>query len=486
MKPMVYTSLLGLLLASLIIACTGPAGGFAGIGGSGYISTGTVTGFGSVFVNGVEFATDTAVFDVEDSSASQQDLRVGMVVQVSGSINSDGVTGTATGIRYGDQLEGPIASISENVDMTEKTLSVLGITVVVSSADTVFDGTSYGSLLNGYVIEVSGFYDHTDVLQATYVKLRATSHDASTGFEITGPVSQLSGSHFSIRGLQVDATAANLDNLANGLQEGINVEAKGTYDATSNTMTASQVQGEDIRLVDDGSEVSIEGYVTRYVSPADFDIDGQPVDASNASLEPASLQLAAGIKLEAEGHISNGVLHATELEGRSGTAGVTAYVDAVDVANNRFTVNVVPGQPVVTVQLTSATRTEDDVGGGDHFTLAELVPGNYVDVGGYESGVSTITATRVKRKEPEKIFLQGTVTAQVLNTSITVLGVAFPVQANNSERTQYEDENNQSFDNHEAFIVATTLGQTVVRIEDKVPGDGNPSGIADKVEVKAP
>jgi hypothetical protein len=486
MKPMTCTFFTALLLAGIVVACTGPGSGFAGIGGSGYISTGTVTGFGSVFVNGVEFATDAAVFDVEDSNASQQDLRVGMVVQVRGQINNDGITGTATAIRYGDDLQGPISAISVNSDMTLKTLTLLGTTVMVANADTAFNGVGFGALQLGQVVEVSGFYDHQNRLRASYLELRASSFDASSPVEITGPISDLSGGLFRVRGVQVDARAANLEHLADGLQPAVMVEVKGRYDVASNTITASDVQGEDLRLVDDGRDVSIEGYVTRYVSAADFDLNGQPVNASLASLEPDNLQLGAGIRVEAEGVISNGVLQARELEGRSGAAGVTAYVDAVDVANNRFTVSVLPGQPPVTVQMTTATRTEDDVGSGDHFTLDELMPGNYVDVGGYETDVSTITATRVKRKQPEKIFLQGTITAQLVDSSITVLGVAFPVHAGDSERTEYEDENDMSYASHAAFIAATTLGRTVVKIEDKTPGDGNPVGVADKVEVKLP
>ena len=53
-----------------VAACGG--GGVApvitGIGGSGFIATGTVTGFGSVFVNGVEFETSGSVFDIDGSS----------------------------------------------------------------------------------------------------------------------------------------------------------------------------------------------------------------------------------------------------------------------------------------------------------------------------------------------------------------------------------------------------------------------------------
>ncbi|MFW2372264.1 MAG: DUF5666 domain-containing protein [Gammaproteobacteria bacterium] len=484
MNSLTWKLILLTMLTGIIVACEDD-GEIAGIGGSGYTSTGTVTGFGSVFVNGVEFETDSAIFEVEDASGSQDDLRIGMVVQVSGSINTDGITGDATKIRYGDDIEGPITAISENADFNTKTLSILGNTVVIKTADTAFEGVTYGSLLEGYVVEASGFYDDSDVMQASYLKFKSNTYSGSTQFEITGPINGLFDTTFSIRGVTVNAASANLSDLPNGLQNDINVEIKGTYDGV-NTITASEVEGEEIELVDDGSEVSIEGYITRYVDVSNFDINGYPVNASNATLEPSTLQPRLGIKVEAEGSVSNGILIASEIESRSGDAEVSAYVDSIDLANERFTVEVVAGQPSVTVQLTTATITEDDVGIDDYLNLSELDVGNFVEVRGFETGTSTINATRVKRVDPDTIKLQGVVTAQTNDISITVLGVEFPVDAISADATEYEDENDLPYADHAALILDTTLGQTVISIEDKAANDGNAVGFADSVEIEIP
>jgi len=478
MKSLITKLMIPALLTGVIVACSGGGGaGFAGIGGSGYISTGTVTGFGSVFVNGVEFDTRSAIFEVEDNSGSQQDLHIGMVVQVQGTINADGITGTATGIRYGDQLQGPIASIVEN--------TIFGTTVVVTAADTTFRNVTYGSLLANYVVEVSGHYDNAGVLRASYIELKATGFDANTQFEISGSISGLSGTSFSLHGVNVNAVAANLSDLPNGLQDSIYVEVKGLYDSSTNTINATAVEAEQARLLDDGSEVSIEGYITRYTSPGDFDIDGNTVDASSASLEPATLALRAGIKVEAEGVIVNGVFIASKVETRGGDAEVAAYVDTIDSANKRFTVRVVSGRPSVTVQLTTATLTEDDVGSDEHLALSELVVGNYVEVRGFESGPATITATRVKRTDPADIELQGIVTNQQQDISITVLGVEFPVDAIEPGITEYLNVNEVPYANHAAFIDVVTPS-TVVSIKDKKAPDGNDPGVADSVEIEIP
>lgn len=109
MKTSILFSTATLTSALLIAGCSGDSGigGTAGIGGSGYISSGTITGFGSIFVNGVEFETSSSTFDVDDdNSLSESDLAIGMRVVVTGSVNADGITGTATSVTYDDDLEG--------------------------------------------------------------------------------------------------------------------------------------------------------------------------------------------------------------------------------------------------------------------------------------------------------------------------------------------------------------------------------------------
>ncbi len=52
-----------------------------GISGTGRFS-GTITGFGSVFVNGVEIETTGAQISIDDISSVESDLKVGMKVQI--------------------------------------------------------------------------------------------------------------------------------------------------------------------------------------------------------------------------------------------------------------------------------------------------------------------------------------------------------------------------------------------------------------------
>ena len=82
--------------AALLSACGGGGSdaGVAGAGGGGggipaatAVSYGTITQFGSIWVNGVEFSTSNASFRVKGQPGAASDLRIGMVVRVDGSIN---------------------------------------------------------------------------------------------------------------------------------------------------------------------------------------------------------------------------------------------------------------------------------------------------------------------------------------------------------------------------------------------------------------
>ena len=79
-----------------ISACSSGGRDVAGIGGSGYTSSGTITGFGSIYVNGVKFDTSSSTISIDDSPGIEDDLAIGMRVTVNGTLNADGVNGTAT------------------------------------------------------------------------------------------------------------------------------------------------------------------------------------------------------------------------------------------------------------------------------------------------------------------------------------------------------------------------------------------------------
>ena len=127
---------LAILASLMIFSCSSDgdivAGG--GVGGTG-ISTGSITGFGSIFVNGVEFDTTEATILIDETVSSESDLALGMVVTVKGFFNADGLTGVANLVTFDNTVEGAVQS----VNLAGGSLTVLNQVVFVDSL-TVFQG----------------------------------------------------------------------------------------------------------------------------------------------------------------------------------------------------------------------------------------------------------------------------------------------------------------------------------------------------------
>ncbi|MGD8934737.1 MAG: DUF5666 domain-containing protein, partial [Gammaproteobacteria bacterium] len=447
---------------AIAIAACSSGSDVAGIGGSGYVSSGTVTGFGSIFVNGVEFETDSSTFSVDDDpNGTEDDLAIGMRVTVTGSVNADGVTGTATSVTFDDELQGPVGPITENADLTIKTFSVLGTTVQINSTSTNFDVTdslagtpfSYDNITDGNNVEISGYLDSAGVLQATRIELKEQMFIIDNSIvELKGTISNLVNTSFNLSGINVDASAADIDDLPGGLAEGAYVEVKGTCpDPTCATIEATRVEGESEGF-DDDDEVELEGIITRYVDDGDFDVNGFPVDASSAQKEPASLLLQPDMLIEVEGTIVNGVLVASEVEQEGGDIKIAATVaTTIDASAGSFDLEPLPGQ-TITVKIDTSTEIEDEIDDFDSAALLDnMNPGNYIIVEGYDDGTGVIIARNVKRRAPGDIKLQGIVTSATGTASsgvITILGVEFPVDTN----TVFEDENDMPYADPDDFF----------------------------------
>jgi len=461
-----------------ISACGGSAAVpvITGIGGSGFIATGTITGFGSVFVNGVEFETSNSLFDIDGSSGSQDDLAVGMVVQVSGSVNDDGVTGTATEIRFDDQLQGPVSNLVRSADGENLSFVVLGTTVRVNSVDTVFDVTgtltgtafSFDTIANNSNVEISGFFNAAGELVATRVELKDVTFNAASIIELKGTISALMNTTFTLGSITVDASAAALDKLPNGLADGALVEVKGSYG--SGTVTATRVEGRSSGVDDTADKISIEGIVTDYADDSDFMLNGVRVDASNATLSPTTLEIRDGARIEVEGPVSGGVLQALTVELRSGDARVYATVSSVDPSGD-FVVSPVFASTIA-VNVTAMTEQDGPVTAGD-----------FVRVRGFEDDNGGITATRVEvRSSADDVIVRGTIESGSTPGSVRLIGVEFTIDGGTEFKNEFDQPINSS-----TFFGNVKLDSSLIKVKDK-KGSSNtpPNGIADEIEIETP
>lgn len=478
-----------LAVCVLLASCGAGDGQLAGggIGGTG-ITSGTITGFGSVFVNGVEFDTAGATRNVDEVITVSNGfddgtvLGAGMVVTVTGTVNPDGLTGKATSITYDEVLTGPLTTTPmQDPDGTHKTFKVLDTMVSVDRNVTVFVNTDYQSLAIHDVVEISGFFDAAGTLVATRLALEGALGQG-TIVEIHGVVSGFDGvDTFTIGTLSVtfDGTTV-FENLPGTVADGRYVEVNGLM-LGSAVLLATRIEAESGVYSGYSGDVSIEGLVTAFVDNGNFRLDGLPIDASGATFSPAALagSMANDQRIEVEGTLVAGVLMATQVEQRSGEVKLAGTVGTVSAVAGTFDVDIVPGQPPVTVRVDARTQLQDELLHIQPFTLAGFVTGDPVVVQGYLDNTGNVVAGEVKRRTLDGHLLTGPVSAaggDASSGSVTILGVAMATD----HRTEFEDSNDQQIPNGGDGFYAQVMPGDLVEMEDEFPIDG----IADEVELK--
>ena len=403
---------IGVLVVAGCALGAGPAQGTTGY------AKGVITAKGSIWVNGVEYDTRSASITMDDTgSHPDSDLKVGMVVEVKGTIDNATGKGTATEVQYDANLEGPIATI----DATTQSFTVFGQTIV-TDATTVYDGVSgFSALAVGNRVEVSGTADTTNhVIKAARIELKSTVTN-----EIKGIVSGLATTSFTLtpRHAAMGITVNFTGTLAAGIVNGSFVEVKfATYSNPIST-TADQVKLLKDLEPSDKDRAEVHGVVSNFASGAGsstFTVDGVNVSANN-SLLPSNF--ANGVEVEVKGTMSSGVLIAQSVHvDQESNLLLGGTVSAVDAGAGTVTVN------GVTLATNASTIFVDRSSGMpvSSFSLASIKVGDYIGACGYtDSSVSPSVgvATRIIRLAPlPGALIAGPVSAAA-TTSLTILGI---------------------------------------------------------------
>lgn len=422
-----FRTALAAFLTLLLAGCSSGSGGsngggnqLNGIEGTGF-AKGTVTRFGSLFVNGIGFSTTGATFTIDGRSGTESDVQAGAVAFLTGSIASGGRSGTATSVVIDDAVEGPV----ESIDLDTRSLLVMGQTVRVDALTVFALGRQPESLVSvqtGDVLEVSGFRDAQDVILATRVERKAAGAD----FEVTGIVRNADtvAMRFTIGALIVDYGSAQLVDVDGGAPaNGALVEAKGAT-LTGGLLSAMRVAGRSAAIPGSGNDrAAVEGLITRIVSATELEIDGQRVTTGAATRyeNGSAADLIAGRRVAVEGGFSASALSADVVRFEVGTdLRVAAPVDSVDAASGRF---VVLG---ITVETDARTLFVDQSDAPVRpFDVASLRAGDYVEVrGGPGSAANRILAARVERDDDDDddIELRGRA-GNLMQPQFSILGV---------------------------------------------------------------
>jgi hypothetical protein len=412
-----------------LLALASCGGGTSGTGGSGVTSTGTITAFGSVFVNGVEFNTSGATIVLDGNPAMERDLRVGMVVTVNGS--RSGSSGSATRIEVDDALKGFVEAKPDANHWT-----VMGQTVLVDDRTRFENDVQPGV---GDFAEVHGLVVADGTISGGFIEKKNAPFPA---FEVKGFVKNHNDASktFDIGALTVNysnATINDMPNPAGNAWNGLLVEAKGNTCAATpvcGTLTANKVEpnGPQMR---EAAEFEIEGFVTSLTSTSDFVVGNQRVVTTGSTRFERGIasDIAVGVKLEVEGVLAGGVLTATKVE-FGDSIKIEADIDTVGTGS--LTLRGLPG---ITVTVNSLTQFEGGVSG-----VNNLVAGNHVRIRGRASGSNTVIAAEVERRSADpRVELQGpigSITGASPNQIVTILGVAVDTTG-----VVFEDVNRATF-----------------------------------------
>jgi Domain of unknown function (DUF5666) len=394
---------------AVLVACGGGSTGSMSMSQAGMqpvVTSGTITAFGSVFVNGVRYDVSAASLTKNDNSVAQSALAVGEVALVRGREDAQSGQGAADSVDVEDRVVGPIAMMPA-IDVAGGQLTVLGQTISVTASTSFGPGITPGDLTglkSGDSVEVSGLPGMGGVIMAT----RIARADSTEPLQVMGTVGTVNTAAHTlmINALTVDFSAvANLSGFASGQPAtGDLVIARGTvFDATAVKLTATTLREAETDGDDQsqGGMVEEEGLITRFASAMDFDVAGSKVTttASTVFKNGTAADLALNVRVEVRGTLdANKVLVADVVEiEHIAVIALAATVSGVDTTMSTLTVL------GVTVSVDTNTRFEDE-GSAEMqmFSLADVKVGDTVLVRGYEhpAGSGMVLATRLVRLPP--------------------------------------------------------------------------------------
>ena len=475
------------LAAGGLTACGGGGGGGGGTTGTStsISSVGTITGFGSIYVNGIEFETDGSSYRVDDEDMfDDSSLAVGMKVKVEGSVNDDGRTGTASRVLYDDDVEGPIDAGSLTViDASTRTFTILGLLIRADATRTVYDdGASFDALAEGQKLEISGYFDGSQIVASRIEK----QSDADDEFELKGSLANYDGSTVTLT-LQ-NGVSAGPYTVSGTAELDIPADPVGTFVEIklvdqSGSLLVIRIETDDDDLLDDEDEdVSIRGILEEDGSGG-FLVNGVSFAVgSSTEYEPGSLEnnLVAGMEIKVEGDMQGNVLIADEVETEDSDIEIEARVLNVassDAKNGTVTVDLGNGQSL-SVRTDNSTQFEDDsasdLNDDGSFNLDELAIGSdFVEIEAYQTDAGQLIATGIERKDAgQNTRLEAPVDSFDANVSVTLLGITYSVDGTTGYELNDVPGNATSF-------FATLNPDDFVKVKDI-----EPDGIAEELDLE--
>jgi hypothetical protein len=446
---------------SLALAACGGSDGSTTQGGGTATTRGAISAVSadSITVNGVRLSISpgTAI-RIDDNPGGHEDLQVGMVVTVKGTM--DDRLGGASEVEYHHGVRGKVTSAD-------------GDLLRVGEIEVHRDPSTVGTAVVGNRVRVSGVPDDKGGLRATRIDDSPGTDDS---LEVKGFVSSLDATAktFELR-LTPDALDHyvvdwnGLGALPAGVGDGSYVEVHSSSPATLGTIVASSIELED-RLGGAQGEVELEGIVTSDPEAISgglrFVVDGVTVETTGSTRyeNGAEADLVAGVKVEVEGQLdAGGVLHARKVSFRD-VVRIQAAIESVSFDGTSGTMSVLG----IAVELPRFGDYVAGLGGA-------IGAGSVVQVRGYPTPAGGVVALRVDSKAgEERVFLQGVVSGKSASASaepsFELMGYAVTTAGAAGDPNFFQDRNDQPMSGV-SFWEAVEVGQTVVKFRARRASD---------------
>ncbi len=338
-----------------LAACGGGGSGGSASTSSGQATTaatysGAVSGLGSIVVNGVRFSTSGAsTTDAESSGAYARAFALGTTVSVTGDVDDNSATATASSITVHGGVRGAVTAVNTGAS----TLTVAGQTIQVN-ANTVFEINGAAQTLAGLealraagttYVEVYVVGDATSGFLATRVEQKSAIAEgyAVVGKVVAGSLNTTSKTfNLLLRSgvtVTVDYNTAMLRPNGVTLTEGTAVRVVSTTNPSTliagDTLAATKVIVKRDRAIT--GRAKVRGAVAA-INGSTLTVNDVTVDVSQARFDDGLTLagLSVGTVLKVEGTFTNGVLVAREVEadGREyASAGGVKLYGIVSAAN---------------------------------------------------------------------------------------------------------------------------------------------------------
>ncbi|MEE4163200.1 MAG: DUF5666 domain-containing protein [Woeseiaceae bacterium] len=436
---------------------------------SDIVTFGTITRFGSVYANGVVYDCNGANVTMNDEVGQLADLRVGHVVAITATIRAREQVAKALTIGCLDEAEGPVSDL----DLEDNSFVLLGRTVHFDEL-TVFENVGYDELANGNVVRVIGHERYQDRIQATHIERIANAWAVGMRMEVKGNISDLDPGlmRFRIGTQWCDYSNAMMELGSADLANGLYVEVKSTSPMLKGDLMLDQVRARDRdrdrdrdRQCADGCVYDLEGYVTEFVSPLDFVVDGAAVTTTTATIYVNGTvdTLANDIKVSITGDFNDeDVLVAERIVFHlPSVVQIEADLEAVDVDSATVTLLGIE----VTTDDSTMFRDVSDAAVYE-FWLDDLAVGDRIEIRAYLDG-ATVVATRLERDDAEDTVTLKAPVEAVDRPSLTMLGVSVTAR----DGTVFQAADKTVID-EEAFFDLVEVGTLV-----KAVGIDNGAGI---------